>query len=103
MDKAYKTEAAVDGILVCIQKSQFNIVGEKQKEAQSLSGYDVIITVPKWPKNISLLRDISRGYESQQSMIAKLRKGANRKWIMERFVEIDKTIAKSFRGNYRKN
>ena len=97
-NNAMGVDESEDGILVQIREEKFSIAGEEAGQIQRLPGYKISIAVPGWPKNTKMLNDIAKGYTTQQKMITRLQTpGTDRNWMMERFDEIDKAIAKSLR------
>lgn len=85
---------AVDGILIRIHKTEFTIVGEQPGQSEHRHGYLVTVAIPDWDKNRSLLKSVKKGYKAQQTLLARLqREGASRRWLIQRFIEIDKAVA----------
>ncbi len=89
-------QEAVDGILVNIHKRGFTIAGEQPDQTQKQSGYEIRIALPEWDKNRDLLKSVKKGYMAQQKLLAKLqREGAQRSWMIQQFIAIDKAVAAS--------
>ncbi len=89
-------EAAVDGILVQIHRTEFTIAGEQTGQSQNRPGYEVRVAIPDWEMNRRLLKWVKKGYAAQQKLLSKLqREGARRPWVIQRFIEIDKAVAAS--------
>ena len=86
---------AEDGIMFRIREEHFTIASEPGTEPQKIPGYSISIAIPNWSMNGSLLNDIRKGFHAQSKMIAKLQTGADRQWLMARFVELDKAMASS--------
>ena len=89
-------QEAVDGVLVQIKKTKLKIAGGQPGQIQKRTGYEIKIAIPDWDKNRSLLKSVRKGYSAQQKLLAKLQgEGAQQSWMIQRFVEIDKTVAVS--------
>ena len=89
-------QEAVDGILVNIHKRGFTIAGGQPDQTQKQSGYEIRIALPEWDKNRDLLKSVKKGYMAQQKLLAKLqREGAQRSWMIQQFIAIDKAVAAS--------
>lgn len=87
-------QEAVDGILVQIAKTDLTIVGEQPGPVQKRPGYEIKVAIPDWDKNRSLLDSIRKGHLAQQQLLTKLQdKGASRPWMIQRFNQVDKTVA----------
>ncbi len=93
-----ENQEAVDGILVHITKRELTIAGEQPGSIRKLPGYAVSVAMPDWNKNRDPLRSVKKGYGAQQKLLARLgNEGADRSWMTQRFVEIDKAVAASLR------
>ncbi len=89
-------QEAVDGILVNIHKRELTIADEQSDQTQKHSGYEIRVVLPEWDKNRDLLKSVKKGYMAQQKLLAKLqREGAQRSWMIQQFIAIDKAVATS--------
>ena len=86
----------VDGILVQIKKTDLTIAGEPLGQVEHRPGYQVSVAIPEWAKNRGLLDSVRKGYLAQQKLLSKLQgEGVSRQWMIQRFNEVDKTVAAS--------
>ena len=89
-------QETVDGILVQIKKTVLTIAGESLDQIEHQPGYEVSIAIPEWDKNRGLLDSVKKGYLAQQKLHSKLQgEGVSRKWMIQRFNEVDKVVAAS--------
>ena len=79
-----------------IRKGRFPITKEGSAQAQTVNGYEISILIPEWNKNRQLLKDVKKTHTARDEIFTKLTEGqADRAWVMERFAEIDKGIARA--------
>ena len=89
-------QETVDGVFVQIKKTELKIAGGQSGQIQKRHAYEIKIAIPDWDKNCSLLKSVKKGYSAQQKLLTKFQGRVVRKsWMIQRFIEIDKTVAKS--------
>ena len=89
-------QEAVDGILIQIKKTELTITGEQPSHVQKQPAYEIKVAIPDWDKNRGLLDSVRKGYQAQQTLLAKLQgEGVSRPWMVQRFDEVDKAVAAS--------